>query len=209
MKRTRFPTSRANPISCVTTTMVIPSVASSFHNIQNFSYHFWVKRRCRLIKEHHFRFHRKVLLRSQHAVSVHRELDRICICTIRKPDVQSSSAFSLPLLWKRLWAFIGARVILSRMVICGNRLKCWKTIPIFWRSPSISSFTVLPEASLYFFLVMSTPLKLSHRLSALPEDSDCEEMWIYRNRMVRWLPLRRPLLISAVTPSSALIAPLW
>ena len=30
-----------------------------------------------------------------------------------------------------LSTLIGARVIFSRIVLCGNRLKCWNTIPIF------------------------------------------------------------------------------
>ena len=28
---------------------------------------------------------------------------------------------------------IGASVLLSRIVLCGKRLKCWNTMPIFWR----------------------------------------------------------------------------
>ena len=57
-----------------------------FHNIQNFSYHFRVKCRCRLIKQHNFRLHcqcphdRNTLLLSTG------KLDRICICTVSKSD---------------------------------------------------------------------------------------------------------------------------
>ena len=34
---------------------------------------------------------------------------------------------------------MGARVMFRRTVIWGNRLKCWNTMPIFRRQPSIST----------------------------------------------------------------------
>ena len=35
---------------------------------------------------------------------------------------------------------IGASVMFSKIVLCGNKLKCWNTIPIFWRCLLISHF---------------------------------------------------------------------
>ena len=32
-----------------------------------------------------------------------------------------------------LSSFIGAMVMFFSSVMCGKRLKCWKTMPIFWR----------------------------------------------------------------------------
>ena len=55
---------------------------------------------------------------------------------------------------------MGARVMFFRMVMWGKRLKCWNTMPIFWRCWSMSTFTVLPSAFFIFFFVISTPLKM-------------------------------------------------
>ena len=114
----------------------------------------------------------------------------------------SASALETPL------TFIGASVILSRIVMCGNRLKCWNTIPIFCLRASISSLTFLPEASLYLFLVISTPLKMispsvgSSRRFRLRRKVDLPEP---EGPMTT---ITSPLLIFTVTSSSALIAPL-
>ena len=90
----------------------------------------------------------------------------------------------------------------------GKRLKCWNTIPIFWRCSSILSFTILPSALRTFFLVMSTPLKTMEP----PVGSSIR----LRERRKVDLPepegpmttITSPRLISTVTPSRALMAPL-
>ena len=56
-----------------------------------------------------------------------------------KPTFSNNSipTFSASVLSKSLCS-IGANVILSRTVMCGKRLKCWNTIPIFERKASTS-----------------------------------------------------------------------
>ncbi len=98
--------------------------------------------------------------------------------------------------------------MLSMMVMWGKRLKCWNTMPIFWRCWSMSTFTVLPSAFFIFFLVISTPLKMMEP----PVGSSSR----FRLRRKVDLPepegpmttMTSPLSISTVMPSRALMAPL-
>ena len=98
--------------------------------------------------------------------------------------------------------------MLSMMVMWGNRLKCWNTMPIFWRCWSMSSFTSLPSGVRTFFLVMSTP---SNTMEP-PVGSSSR----FRLRKKVDLPepegpmttITSPRSILTVTPSRALMAPL-
>ena len=49
----------------------------------------------------------------------------------------SASAMAASLLF--LPSSVGARVMLSMTDMCGKMLKCWKTMPIFWRCLSMST----------------------------------------------------------------------
>ena len=92
-------------------------------------------------------------------------------------------------------SFTGARVMLRRMVICGKRLKCWNTMPIFcrWR------------LMLQLLSVISTPLNRMR-----PPVGTSSRL---RQRRNVDLPepdgpmttTTSPFLISAETPSSALM----
>ena len=77
-----------------------------FHNIQNFSYHFRVKCRCWLIKEHHFRFHRKCSYDCNTLFLSTGELDRICPCTVCKSNTfQKLECFFLCLFFGNAFDF--------------------------------------------------------------------------------------------------------
>ena len=89
-------TSFANPISCVTTTIVI--------QLQNFSYHLRIQRRSRLIEQHHIRIHcqrphdRNTLFLSTG------KLIRICICLVCKSNpLQQFFCFFLCLFFRHLF----------------------------------------------------------------------------------------------------------
>ena len=57
MNKSLVPTSRAKPISCVTMTIVMPSSASSFIDVQDLFDQLWVEGGRDLIEQHEFRLH--------------------------------------------------------------------------------------------------------------------------------------------------------
>ena len=59
MKTSVSPTSRANPISCVTTTIVMPSCGQPAHDVEHLADQLGVERRGRLVEEHQLRVHRQ------------------------------------------------------------------------------------------------------------------------------------------------------
>ena len=79
------------------------------------------------------------------------ELLRIVVGLVLEADSgQQFHGLGFRLLLERLSTRMGASVMLCRMVICGNRLKCWNTMPIFCRWRSISIFgSVISSSSKY------------------------------------------------------------
>ena len=98
--------------------------------------------------------------------------------------------------------------MLSIMVMWGKRLKCWNTMPIFWRCSSMFTFTILPSAFFIFFLVMSTPSKRME-----PPVGSSSRFRLRRNVDLPepegpMTTTTSPRSMSTVTPSRALMAPL-
>ena len=78
-----FATSRANPISCVTTTIVRPSAARSRITLQHFADEFGVERRGRLVEQHHLGLHRERPRDRDALLLAARELRRVQVLAVR------------------------------------------------------------------------------------------------------------------------------
>ncbi|EAQ05160.1 hypothetical protein OB2597_07740 [Pseudooceanicola batsensis HTCC2597] len=130
MKITRFATCRANPISCVTQSIVIPSCASS---IMVSSTSLIISGSSADVGSSNSMIRGR--MHSDRAMAT-----RCCwppeswpgyllacsgIFTFSRKCIAVSSASFLGVLRTQ----IGARVQFSRIVRCGKRLKCWKHIP--------------------------------------------------------------------------------
>ncbi len=57
MKISLEPTSRAKPISWVTTTMVMPAIGQILHDVQHFGHQFGVESGGHLVEQHHVGLH--------------------------------------------------------------------------------------------------------------------------------------------------------
>ena len=98
----------------------------------------------------------------------------------------------------------GARIIFSMTVLCGNRLNCWNTMPIFWRTVLIS--TLLPSSPR--FLVMSMPSN-----TTTPSVGSSSRLSERKNVLLPppdgpMTTTTSPLWISVSIPSSAFMTPL-
>src|SRR5699024_4584122 len=86
-------------------------------------------------------------------------LGYLCICSF-KPTFSniSSASFCASALLNPL-TLIGATIQFFKIVICGNRLKCWKTMPISlrtWRRCFSLARAILPFFSIFHKFVPST-----------------------------------------------------
>ena len=146
MKTTWSPTSRAKPISWVTTIIVIPSVGELPHHVEHLLDQLRVERAGHLVEEHHVRVHRQrpgdrdpLLLAAGEAFGVLVEL-------VGQADPLEQRRALLPASSRRPSTFSGAIVTFCRAVLWGKRLNCWKTIPTRWRTKSSSQLcSPLPE----------------------------------------------------------------
>ena len=151
MNTTRLATSRAKPISCVTTTMVMPSCASCFITSSTSRTISGVECAGRLVEQHHVRLHGKRTRNGNALLLSAGKLYRISASSVAQADscqqlVRQFSASSFFMPFTRM----GAAVTLSNTVMLANRLNCWNTMPILLRILSI----------LVLFEVISTPSKM-------------------------------------------------
>ena len=80
----------------------------------------------------------------------------------------SSSASSCACSFGTFFSRTGARVIFSSTVMFGNTLKCWNTMPIFWRCLSISIFlSVISTPSNVILPLSGTSRRFRHRKKVL------------------------------------------
>ena len=137
---TFVPTSRAKPISWVTTTMVMPLSASSFITSKTSPTISGSSAEVGSSKSITLGF-----------MARERTMAILCFCppeswlgnasafSFSPTLVSSVSAFSLASSFPISFSFVGARMILSIMDRLLNRLKFWNTIPIWVRTLSIST----------------------------------------------------------------------
>ncbi len=94
-----------------------------------------------------------------------------CAFSARPTWSSSSSAFFSAAALSIFFVSSGARVTLSITVMCGKRLKCWKTMPMCWRTLSRSTFGSVRSYSSTTTLppVMSSSLFRQRRNVDLPE----------------------------------------
>ena len=93
--------------------------------------------------------------------------------------------------------FIGAIVIFFKTVMCGNKLKCWKTIPIFCLCKLIFTFLSIrftPSKIIFPSVGCSKRFKVLRRVDLPLPDGPI-------------ITTTSPFLISVETPSNALISP--
>ena len=137
MKITSSATSRAKPISCVTTSIVMPRSARSAHGLQHLADQLRIERRCHLVEQHDARAHgeragdgRALLLAAGQA-----RRDRRRACRRGRPAAAAR--------WPCASASAGRHAqhparrqgdVLRCTVRWGNRLKLWNTMPTSWRS---------------------------------------------------------------------------
>ena len=204
MNTTRLPTSRAKPISCVTTTIVIPSVASFFITSSTSP---TISGSSALVGSS------KSM--TSGSIASARTMATRCFCPPEScagyapalsssPTRRSSSlAFASDSALSAFLTSTGAMVMLSSTVLCGKRLKCWNTMPIFWRYRSRLSF--FPSAPRFF--VMSTPSNMTSPAVG------CSRRFSERSSVDLPEPdgpittTTSPLYMSRLTPSSAFTAP--
>ena len=132
MKITRSPTSRANCISCVTTSMVMPSRARVAHDDEHLADELRVESRGDLVEEHDVRLHHQRPRDGDPLLLTARELVRMLVRP--SPRARRSRGARAPRSSASRRGIFrirrAARVRLSRAVSCGKRLNCWKTIPM-------------------------------------------------------------------------------
>ncbi len=87
MNAIRSPTSRANPISCVTTTMVMPAVGQAPHDVEHLADQLGVERRGRLVEEHQLRLHRQRPRDRDPLLLAAGELGRVAVGLVGQPDL--------------------------------------------------------------------------------------------------------------------------
>ena len=145
------PTSRAKPISCVTTIIVMPSRGEAAHHVEHLADQLGVERRGRLVEQHQLRLHRQRAGDRDALLLAARELRRVGLRACRPARRGRAAARRLarpPALARRLAHATGASMTFSSAVMCGNRLKRWKTMPISARcwatSRSRSSWSLSP-----------------------------------------------------------------
>ena len=139
MNTTRSPTSRAKPISCVTTTMVMPSRGELAHHVEHVADQLRVERRRRLVEQHQLRLHRERPRDRDPLLLAAGQLRRVAASLSPSPTRSSSSIASLDAPPSGLFFTRHRRLDhVLEAVMCGNRLKRWKTMPILARSRQTS-----------------------------------------------------------------------
>ena len=133
MNTTRVATSRAKPISWVTTTMVIPSPGQLLHNRpEPRPYHLRVQRSWSARRTASHPGSSQARAQSRYAAAGRRRAARDKHLPYRgdrhAPAVPALS--DLPRSCVIFPRSTGASVMFWRTVLCGNRLNCWNTIPM-------------------------------------------------------------------------------
>src|SRR5699024_3127149 len=126
----------------------------------------------RFVEEHHLRLHRQGA-RDRHPLLLPAgELIGVGVGLVRQSDLLQQAQ---PALAHRLVAeprtFCGAREMFSSTLMCGNRLNCWKTMPISVRTALMSvprSVRLLPSMTTSP-LVISSSMFRHRRKVDLPE----------------------------------------
>ena len=86
MKTTRLATSRAKPISWVTTIIVMPLAGEVAHHRQHFADQLGVERRGRLVEQHQLRLHRQRAGDGDALLLAAGELDRVGVALVGEAD---------------------------------------------------------------------------------------------------------------------------
>ena len=137
MKTTRSPTSRAKPISWVTTIIVMPSAGQLAHHVEHLLDELRIERAGDLVEEHHAAGPSPAPGRSRPAAAGRPRAVRGTGSSLSARPTRSSSAvaFVRGLVLRIARAPSPAPSSRSRSaVLCGKRLNCWKTIPTRWRT---------------------------------------------------------------------------
>ena len=152
---TRFATSRANPISWVAITIVMPAGGQLPDRVQHLGDEDGVQGARDLVEEHHVGVQRErprdrdaLLLATGEPVGI-----VVAPCPPGRTVPSSSVAFVRASVCDRPSAFSCASVTFRITVMCGNRLNAWNTIPIrrrtaFWSTPgAVISIALDPDAA--------------------------------------------------------------
>ncbi len=173
MKITRLATCRAKPISWVTHSMVMPSSASVDHGVEHLLDHLGIERRGRLVEQHDLRVHAQRAGDRDALLLAAGELARIFLRLLG--DLDALEVVHRDLLGLASSASCAPRSApacrFSRMVRCGNRLKCWNTMPTSRRISSIflrSLVSSMPSTTIWPFWCSSSRL-MQRIIVDLPE----------------------------------------
>ena len=112
-----------------------PVAGEVAHHVEHLADHLRVERRGRLVEEHQLRLDRERAGDRDPLLLAAGEVGRVGVGLLGDPDPleQPPRAVRGPSSRLASSTSSGARVMLSSTVMCGNRLNCWKTIPIWAR----------------------------------------------------------------------------
>ena len=140
MKTAVSATSRAKPISWVTTTMVMPVAGEAAHHVQHVADQLGVEGGGGLVEEHQLGLHRQRPGDGDALLLAAGELGGV-VCSAGPPSPTRSSscrARALAAACRLPTTCTGASMMFSSAVMCGNRLKRWKTMPMSRRCAATS-----------------------------------------------------------------------
>ena len=117
----------------------MPELRQLLHHVQHFLDHLGVERRGRLVEEHDARLHRQRPRDRDALLLAARKLAGVFAGLFLDADAleQLAARAPRPLCCVFLRTHIGASVMFCSTVRCGNRLNCWKTMPVSRRIASM------------------------------------------------------------------------